>query len=321
MGLTTKATVLLIIPAFLMTSLGGCAPIPEKPVPPDQNESAFPLDVTDQTGREVRIEKMPERIVSLAPGNTEIIYALGLEERLVGVTEFCDYPEAARDKPKMGGFSTIDIEKVVESEPDLILAANIHKDEVIPRLEGLGLTALALAPKTLDEVLEAITLVGECTGEQEEAVQVVVGVENQIKAITNKTKSLAQDKRPKVFYIVWHDPLMTVGPETRIHQLTELAGGANIAHNTNEGYPTMSLEAVIIANPQIIIAGSGMGEGASLPYEFALTEERLGEVDARVNGRVYDINTDLVGRPGPRMVEGLNQLARMIHPEIFGPTE
>ena len=321
MGLTTKATILLIISAFLMAFIGACAPMPEKPAPPGQSEPAFPLDVTDQMGREVRIEKIPERIVSLSPSNTEIIYALGLEERLVGVTEFCDYPEAARDKPKMGGFSTVDIEQVVESEPDLILAASIHEDEVIPRLEGLGLTVLALAPKTLDEVLDAITLVGRCSGEEEEAIQLVTGMENRIKAITDETKNLAQDKRPRVFYIVWHDPLMTVGPDTRIHELIESAGGTNIAQNLAEGYPAMSLEAVIMANPQIIIAGSGMGEGASLPYEFALTEERLSGVDARLNGRIYDINTDLVGRPGPRIVDGLEKLARMIHPEIFGPME
>ena len=317
----TEVTLLLIASVLLASLLGACAPIAEKPTAPGQSEPAFPFTVTDQAGREIRIEKIPERIVSLAPGNTEIVYALGLEEKLVGVTEFCDYPEAAKNKPQVGGFSTVDIEKVVASQPDLILASNIHKDEVIPRLEGLGLTVLALNPKTLDEVLDAITLVGRCTGEEEDAGQLVAGMENRIKAITDKTKSLAQDERPRVFYIVWHDPLMTVGPDTRIHELIESAGGTNIAQNLAEEYPTISLEAVIIDNPQIIIAGSGMGEGASLPYEFALTEERLSEADARINRQVYDINTNLVGRTGPRIVDGLEQLAKMIHPEIFDPIE
>ena len=321
MGLTTKVTILLIVSAFLASFLGACTSTPKRPVPAVQSEPAFPLNVTDQMDRQVRIEKIPERIVSLSPSNTEIVYALGLEEKLVGVTEFCDYPEAAKDKPKVGGFSTVDIEKVVESEPDLILATNIHKEEIIPRLEGLGLTVLALEPKTLDEVLDAITLVGECSGVQEEAAQLVAGMGNRIRAITDKTGNLKPAERPRVFYIVWHDPLMTAGPDTRIHELIESAGGTNIGQNLGEEYPTLSLEAVIVANPQIIIAGGGMGEGASLPYEFALTEERLGDLDARINGQIYEIDTDLVGRPGPRMVDGLEQLAKMIHPEMFGSIE
>ena len=321
MWLRMGMTILLTVSVVMVGFLGACTPAPKEPVPPVQSRLAFPIDITDQMGRQVRIEKMPERIVSLAPGNTEIIYALGLEEKLVGVTEFCDYPEAAKGKPKVGGFSIVDIERVIEIQPDLVLAAEIHEDEVIPQLEGLGLTVLALAPKTLDEVLDAITLIGQVTGQQEEAIQLVTEMGNRIKAITDKTRNLTQADRPRVFYIMWHDPLMTVGSGARIHELIELAGGINIAQDLGEGYPTMSLEAVIMANPQIIIAGSGMGEGANLPYEFALTEERLGDVDALVNGHVYEINTDFVGRPGPRMVNGLEQMARMIHSEIFGPIE
>ncbi|MBA7624053.1 Vitamin B12-binding protein [subsurface metagenome] len=233
------------------------------------------------------------------------------------MTEFCDYPEVAEDKPKVGGFSIVDIERVIEIQPDLVLAAEIHKDEVIPQLEGLGLTVLALIPKTLGEVLDAIILVGKCTGQQEEAIQLVTEMGNRIKAITDKTRNLTQADRPRVFYIMWHDPLMTVGSDAQIHELIELAGGINIAQDLGEGYPTMSLEAVIIANPQVIVAGTSHGEGAHLSYQFALTEERLRDVDACVNGHVYEINTNLVGRPGPRMVDGLEQMARMIHPEIF----
>jgi len=317
MGVTIFLTVSVVMVGFL----GACTPATEKPVPPVQSKLAFPVDITDQMGRQVRIEKMPESIVSLAPGNTEIIYALGLEEKLVGVTEFCDYPEATKDKPKVGGFSIVDIERVIEIQPDLVLAADIHKDEVIPQLEGLGLTVLALAPKTLDEVLDAIILVGKCTGQQEEAIHLVTEMGNRIKAITDKTSNLTQAERPRVFYIMWHEPLMTVGSDDQIHELIELAGGINIAQDLGEGYPTMSLEAVIIANPQVIVAGTSHGEGANLPYQFVLTEERLRDVDALVNGHVYEINTDFVGRPGPRMVDGLEQMARIIHPEIFGPIE
>jgi len=314
-------TIFLIVMAVLVSFLGACTPVPEESVTPARNELAFPIDVTDQMGRVVTIEKMPETIVSLSPAHTEIVFALGLKDKLIGVTEYCDYPEAAKDKPKVGGYSTVDIEKVVEIQPDLILATNIHKQEVIPELQRLDLTVLALAPKTLDEVLDAVILVGKCTGQEEEATRAASGMRNRIEAITDRTGNLTPAERPRVFYILWHDPLMTIGSDTLIHGLIELAGGINIAQDLVEEYPTMSLEAVIVANPQVIVAGAGHGEGAGMPYQFALNEERFRDMDGRINDRVYEISTDLVGRPGPRVIDGLEQMAKMIHPEIFGPIE
>jgi len=284
--------------------------------PPTEEVPTFPIEVTDQLGRVVRLEEIPERIVSLAPSNTEILFALGLGEKVIGVTEFCDYPAAAKEIDIIGGFNIIDIEKIVAIEPDLILATEIHQAEVLPALERLGLTVVTLDPRSLDEVLESITLVGEITGKQEEASRLVTEMSNRIRAITDKTVSLLDEQRPRVFYVMWHDPLMTVGTDTRIHELIEKAGGVNIIQDT-EGYPMISLEVLIEANPQVIITGSGMGEGADLPFQFASTESRLKDVDARVNNRVYEINTDLVGRPTPRMIDGLEQLAEFIHPEIF----
>jgi len=275
------------------------------------------MTITDQADRTITIEKLPEKIVSLAPGNTEIIYALGLEDRLVGVTEYCDYPQAAKQKPQIGGFSTVDIEKVVEIEPDLILATNIHRDEVVPQLERLGLTVLVLDPWTLDDVLEAINLVGRITGKVEAASRLTTEMENRIKSITDKTTTLPESQRPKVLYIVWHDPLMTVSSETRIHELIVKAGGINIASDLEGGYPTISLEAVIMANPQVIIAGSGHGSGQDVPVQFALTDPRLAEVAARQNGRVHEIDSNLTSRPGPRIVDGLEKLAEFVHPELF----
>ena len=279
-------------------------------------EEGFTIEITDQLGRAVTLNKMPERIVSLAPSNTEILFALGLGDNVVGVSDYCDYPPEAQEKVKVGGFSTADIEKIVAIEPDLILTTDIHKDEVLPALEKVGLTVVTLDPRSLDEVLESITLVGEITGKDEEASRLVAEMADRISAITDKTALLSEAQRPRVFYVMWHDPLMTVGTDTRIHELIEKAGGVNIIQDT-EGYPTISLEVLIEANPQVLIAGSGMGEGADLPFQFASTESRLKDLDARINGRVYEINTDLVGRPTPRMIDALEQLAEFIHPEIF----
>jgi len=289
----------------------------EEPAMLPAGGEAFPLEIVDQAGRAVRVEKLPEKIISLAPSNTEILYALGLEDRLVGVTEYCDYPEAARQKPKVGGYSTVDIEKVVDAEPDLIFATNIHKDEVTPRLEGLGLTVVTLDPTNVEEVMEAINLMGRVTGKGEAASHITAEMEGRVKAITDKTAALAEEQRPRVFYVLWHDPLMTVGKVTRIHELIHMAGGINIAQDLTEEYPKISMEAVIMADPQVIIAGGGHGSGQDIPVQFALTEPRLAEVEARLYNRVYEIDSDLTSRPGPRVVEGLEQLAEFIHPELF----
>jgi iron complex transport system substrate-binding protein len=310
------ATILLVILAGLMAS---CTPnVAQEPAASQIGEAAFPLEIIDQAGRVVRVEKLPEKIISLAPSNTEILYALGLEDRLVGVTEFCDYPEVAKQKPQIGGYSTVDIEKVVEMQPDLILAANIHQDEVIPRLEQLGLTVFALDPVTVDEVIEGINLIGKVTGKEEAASQLAGEMKGRIAAVTDETAALPE---VRVLYILWHDPLMTVGAETRINELIERAGGTSISRDLTEEYPKVGLEAVIMANPQVIIAGSGHGSSQDVPVQFALNEPRLAEVEARLNNRIYEMDSDLTSRPGPRMVQGLEKLAQFIHPELFGEAE
>ena len=280
-------------------------------------EETVPLGgVTDQLGRTVEFDGVPQRIISLAPGNTEILFALGLGDRVVGVTEYCNYPEAAKDKEAIGGFSTVDLERVVALSPDLILATSMHEAETIPALESRGLTVFALAPTTLDEVLEAISLVGEITGKAEEAAGLVNDMKERISAVTEKTDDLSPDQRPRVFFITWHDPLMTPGSDTRHDELIQMAGGVNIARDLS-GYADISLEAVVEANPEVMIAGVGMGTGEDLPAQFMRTEPRLGGTDARRNDRLYEIDTDLEGRPGPRIVDALEEFARFIHPELF----
>lgn len=281
----------------------------------------FPMEITDDLGRVVIIEKMPERIVSLAPSNTEIIFALGLGDKLVGVTEYCDYPEAALEKEKVGGYSDVDIEKVVAINPDLILAEDIHKQEVIPALEQLGFTVVSLVPHNLEEIMESIVFIGEITGTQEKACQIVGDMKQRIKAVTDKTANLKESEKPRVLYVIWHEPIMSVGTDTPIHELIEKAGGINIAQVAGEGFPTLALEEVINANPQVIIANVEDYEGGDISLQFILDETRLGVVDALINQRVYGINADLTNRPVPRIIQGLELMAKMIHPEIFGSVE
>jgi iron complex transport system substrate-binding protein len=294
---------------LLMTALSilfclGC--IPQSP----------PGNIVDGLGRSVKIDKTPQRIISLAPSNTEILFSLGLGDKIVGVTEYCDYPQAAEAKPKVGGFSTVDIEKVISLEPDLVLATHIHGKSVIPALEELGLTVVALTPGSLTEVLDSITLVGKITGQSREASKLVSDLQTRIEAVVDETRTLSPDQKPRVFYITWHDPLMTAGTETLADDVISNAGGQNIAYDIS-GDKAITLETVIYRDPEVIVASVGMGSGEDLPWQYLQTEPRLENTQALLNDRVYKIDGDVIHRPGPRIVDALEQMAQFIHPELF----
>jgi len=295
--------------AGLVTS---CAKAPESATP-------IPAQITDQLGRAVTVKASPQRIVSLAPSNTEILFALGLSDRIVAVTDYCNYPPEAKTKPSIGGFSTPNIEEVIAKNPDLILAADIHKDKVIPPLEAKGLTVIALNPKTIDEVITSIELVGKVTGKEKEAADLAANMQKRIKVVTEKTGKLSPEQQPSTCFVVWHDPLMIANFGTLQDELIKKAGGSNTVGllSSKSGYAEISLETFLAANPAVMIAGVGMGTGEDLPLQFLTSETRLADTDARRNNRIYSIDQDLVGRAGPRIVEALEQFARFIHPELF----
>ncbi len=301
--------VFLPVPVILSGFLAACAPAPVEPAP-----SSF--EVTDQLGRVVAFEQVPQRIISIAPSNTEIVFAMGLEDKLVAVTDYCDYPPEAKEKPSVGSYSTPSIEEIVAQTPDLVLATSIHEKKIIPQLEEQGLTVLALDPSNLSEVMAAITLIGRVTGKEAEAAGVVAGMQVRVKAVTDKTDSLPAEQRPRVFYTIWHDPLMTAGSGTIQDELIQKAGGTNVAAGLND-YVDISLESVLDANPEIMIAGVGHIRGRDVIFQFISTEPRLDGTAARKNDRVYAIDGNLTSRPGPRLVEGLEQFAEFIHPELF----
>jgi iron complex transport system substrate-binding protein len=267
--------------------------------------------VFDDLGRLVTINGTPQRIVSLAPSNTEILFALGLGDKVVGVTDWCDYPPEALDKEKVGAYDTPDIEKIVALTPDLILVAHGTTMDIINSLVGLGLTVFGIKTTDLDDLLNDIRTIGEITDKEVEAQALTSEMESSIQAVTNQTEEL--EERPRVFYIVWHDPLMTAGTETFIHELIEKGGGVNICGNIT-GYPIISIEEVVARNPEVIIT-------SEWSFDWAMNETSLNSTDARQNGRIYQGDDDLVQRPGPRLVDGLEWFAHFIHPEIFEEPE
>jgi len=267
--------------------------------------------VVDDLGRLVAINGTPQRIVSLAPSNTEILFALGLGEKVVGVTDWCDYPSEALEKEKVGSYDTPDIEKIVALNPDLVLVAYGTTMDVINNLVGLGLTVFGIKTTDLDDLLDDIRTVGNITGKKVGAQALTSEMASKIEAIAVATSEL--QGRPRVFYIVWHDPLWTAGSETFIHELIEKGGGVNICQNIT-GYTTISIEEVVARNPEVIIA-------SEWSYDWALNATGLASTNASQSGRIYTCDDDLVQRPGPRLVEGLDWFAYFIHPEIFEEPE
>jgi iron complex transport system substrate-binding protein len=272
------------------------------------------LTITDQYNRTVTIKKYPQRIISLSPAHTEILFALGLGDRVVGVSEYSDYPPEAKNVTSVGSYDTPNIETIISLNPDLVLATEEHVTEM-SQLESHGITIVGLNPKSVSEVLDTIILIGHITGQDKEATSLYIDLQTRMKKITEKTSGLTDEQRPRVFYLIWHDPIWTVGSQTFHDELIRMAGGINIASNLT-GYADISLEAVIAANPQVIIAGVGMGTGTDLTYQFVLTDARLSSVDARRYERVYSADMDIVSRPGPRLVDALEVFFKLIHPEL-----
>ncbi len=274
------------------------------------------LMVTDDLGRKVTIYKQPETIVSLAPNNTEILFELGLGDKVIAVSEYCNYPLEAQNKIKIGGFSTVNIEKVVSLKPDLVLATGGIQEVIVEELERLGLTVIALAARSIEDVFENIRLVGKAAGEAETARELTTNLERRIKTVTDKIKDLPGSQRPRVFYEVQYEPLMTAGPGTFIDDLIHLSGAINIASDSATKYPVYNLEILIERNPEVIILSLGHGSIA-VSVEGVKSRKRWKIIDAVKNNQVYGINADIVSRSGPRIVDALEEIARFIHPGLF----
>ncbi|MHC1578354.1 MAG: ABC transporter substrate-binding protein, partial [Dehalococcoidia bacterium] len=243
------------------------------------------------------------------PSNTEILFALGLGDKVVGVTDYCDYPPEASQKEKVAGYSTPDIEKIVALNPDLILIAYGTPMDVINSMVGLGLTVFGIKTTDLDDLLNDIRTVGEITDKEIEAQALTSEMAAGIQAVTDQTEEL--EERPKVFYIVGHEPsLWTAGSGTFIHELIEKGGGVNICQNIS-GYAEISIEYVLARDPEIVIT-------SEWSYDWARNETGpLASTNASETNRIFTCDDDLVQRPGPRLVNGLEWFAYFIHPEIF----
>jgi len=276
---------------------------------------SLPGTFVDDSGRVVNIDKTPQRIISHMPGITDILFALGLDEKVVGVGEYCDYPEAAKTKPKVGGFSTPSMEKIVALDPDLVLT-NGSVEYVMTGLDSLGITYIILQPKDIDGILKNIELVGKVTGTQKKSEELIANLRERISYVTSRVKDA---RRPKVFYTFATTDLnnpWTAGPGSFVDSLITMAGGENIGAKASAPWAQFSIEEVISSDPEVIIVDASMGSAVT-PIDKLKQHPIWQEMTAVKQDKIYRINGDLVNRPGPRIVQGLEEMAKIIHPELF----
>ena len=271
--------------------------------------------VTDQIGREVVISSAPQRIVSLSPSNTETAFALGLGSRMVGVTDYCNYPEEALKINKVGGFSNPNVEAVLALEPDLVFAGNKHEEQV-KKLEELNIPVLVLSPESIEDVLESMVMMGKATGKSKEADAVIADMRERLKTIEAKVSSIPAQERVRVYFEVSSDPLMSAGAASLIDEVISLAGGKNIFADVAGTYPKISEEVLLEKNPQFIIFPGGHGS-EGFDRETIAARPLWENITAVQDNHIFEVSADMITRPGPRSIEAVEKLAAIFYPEKF----
>jgi iron complex transport system substrate-binding protein len=269
--------------------------------------------VIDQVGRKVVVPDDPQRVISLAPSITEIIYELGEEKRLQGVTKYSDYPAQAKSLPKVGTYVHLDLERIVALKPDLCISTKDgNPKHVIEKISRLGIPVYAINPRSLEQTMDTITQIGSLLNAQEAAARLVSGMQQRITRVQSLVAQV--NNRPRVFFQIDAEPLVSAGNNTFIHELIELAGGINTAAG-NDPYPRYSWEDILVLQPDIVIISSMAG---GLDSEDLLgIWKKWSQLKAVLNEQVFVVDAGMFDRTTPRLVAGLETIAEIIHPELF----
>jgi len=262
--------------------------------------------LVDEIGRTILVKPEPQRIVSLAPSITETLFALGLADRIVGVTSYCDYPPEASAKEKVGDTQRPSIERIIALKTDLVIASTASQlQQFVHNLEEVGTPVYVSNPEGVDGVIESISKIGDLTGATDRANELATDLRNRL---ANLQSRVSGSERPPVLFLLASNPLITIGAKSFITDLIKRAGGRSISEDLSGDYPQYSLETAIAKRPEVIFLQTG---DSDLPA-------RLKETPAGRSGRVFHIDDNLLLRPGPRIVDGLEEMARKLHPEVFG---
>ena len=287
-------------------------------VPVSGAAESFPVTICDDTGHDVTLLAAPERIVSLSPSNTEILYALDLGDRIVAVTDHSDYPEEAQEKPSVGGFASASIEKILAAQPDLVFVARGNAAELKEKLKDAGLPVIELDAQTIEDVMHDIALVGNATGTAENAEVLISDMSERLTAI--KIKTAVFSYAPTVAQVICVTPVYVSGRGTLQNEVVRAAGGINIFEDQVEGWGILGPESIISAQPDYIIAssGSGMGTtGSDVIFDFFSSNPIYNQTPAVRNHHICVVNADLISRGGPRIIDAVEEVAGILHPTVF----
>ncbi|HSR49270.1 MAG TPA: helical backbone metal receptor [Acidobacteriota bacterium] len=272
--------------------------------------ASFPMHISESSGGVVELQRPPQRIVSLNPGNSEILRYLLAEDRLAGVDEFSLRALRRQDVPLVGSLLHPSFERILALNPDLVLITEMSGQHR-PKLESLGLKVLHLNPQDLEGVFDAILQLGRMAERDERARELVRRLRERMERVAERVADIPPQKRPQVFVEIWPEPLRSAGPGTFIDQLIELAGGRNIAHDTLTNWPLMSLETVLERNPDVILTP----RQSSRQDLISGRRGQWASIKAVREGRVYLLDQDAFSRPGPRLIDVLELLAfDILHP-------
>lgn len=301
--------------------LAGCGDSTEQPKEEKKVEegqsAAFPVTINDALDNEVVIEAKPERIVSVIPSNTEIAFELGLGEEVVGVSDFDNYPPEAAEKEKIGGLE-FNVEKVISLNPDLVLAhaSSAQNSEAgLQQLRDAGVTVLVVNDaKSFDQVFESIEMIGTAAGEKEKAETLVSDMKRQLEEIKTKANGIKEEDRKSVMVEVSPAPeIYAAGTETFMDEMLGVINAENII--TEEGWPKMDPEAIIERNPDVIITTHGYYTEDAVGN--VLSRDGWQDITAVKNKQIIDVDSDMVTRSGPRIIEGVEELAKAVYPDVF----
>jgi len=269
--------------------------------------------VTDQIGRTLVVPENPTRVIALAPSITEIIYDLGQEKRLVGVTQYSTYPSEAELLPRVGSYVRLDIEKIVALKPDLCLATKDgNPKHIVDKIVSLGIPVYVINPQNIQQIMDTITRLGSLLHAEQTAAALVSDMEKRIGQVQARVKNMPD--RPRVFFQIDAEPLFSAGTDTFIHELIELAGGINTTAG-EVSYPRYSWEDIIVLQPEIVLISSMAG---GLAPEYLLNSwKKWNLLSAVKNDQIFVVDAELFDRPTPRLVNGLEVIAAIIHPELF----
>lgn len=295
-----RRLVALFFAVLLIAAMSGC-----------QNKPAEGL--TDFLGNPVAMQQYPQRILSLTPTNTEIVYALGLEGKLVGVDTYSDYPEAAKALPKAGDFNNPNVEEIVSLKPDLVLGGNKLQKDAIDKLRALGLNVVATEATEYADVYKSIELVGNLTGAQKKAAEVIADMKAKEKAVLDAVAKAKPDK--SVYYALSYGDMgnWTGGPGSFTYELIQMAGGRNITGSAPAPWVNLNPEELVTSDPDVILLDDSMG---SDPSAFS-SAEGYKDLKAAKNNQVFMVTSNFCARPGPRIVYGLREFAQFITGETI----